>query len=290
MRKTGFLAVFVIIAAFLLLCPVGAFAATSSEPAPKIPEWVVYVVGILFNIGFVSAIRSQAQAAGKKWLLQSGRMSYVIVFAICALEQLCSGWFGQLDNASAFLAFIQQVAIMTSAVLGTHTLGKTGKEMYKAVNTTAPTPYVLVAVLMLATLATGAQCQVTTTSQTILLPPQIRSIGVTPLLQVTDSFTVTAFWDKQTTRIAPIGTDIWRYGKFHNSLFLGVTPDDNLQFSGIDGTGYDIDLSKGPRQWFKLPTLTVTLTPYYAVNADITGPNRGIKPFPGASLTISLVR
>jgi hypothetical protein len=135
-----------------------------------------------------------------------------------------------------------------------------------------------------------AQCQVLQT-QTMTVLPQVRSIGVTPPLEVvsTQTFSATAFWDKNSYAVAPVGREIWRYGKLHNTVFAYIRPEDKVQVGAIDAIGYDIYFSKPFRKLFKNPSLTVVFTPCWGIAQDLTANANGdvdTKPYPGLSVTV----
>lgn len=85
---------------------------------------VVYIVGILFNIGAVITVREAAYRKGKDFL-SSGRFAVIAVFILCLLELLVVGRFEALNDAKAFVDLLNQAWIMAGATIGTHTAGIT---------------------------------------------------------------------------------------------------------------------------------------------------------------------
>lgn len=122
LRRSSLCVAFVVL---LVLCAGFAFAADTANGEPD-TSWTVigYIVGALFNIGVVAALRSKAANAGKQFL-QSGRFAMVAVFTLCFVELLITGRFAALENSTAFVALLKQASVMTTATLGAHTASKT---------------------------------------------------------------------------------------------------------------------------------------------------------------------
>ena len=85
---------------------------------------VLYVIGIIFNIGAVAAVREKGYQKCNEFL-QSGRLAVVLVFLLCFLELLVTGKFEAFKDADKLIALLQQASTMTMATVGTHAVGKT---------------------------------------------------------------------------------------------------------------------------------------------------------------------
>jgi len=85
---------------------------------------VLYIVGIVFNIGAVAAIRGRAYERGKKFLA-SGRFAVIAVFLLCFAELLVTGRFEALQSQQMFMDLITQAATMALATTAVHAGGKT---------------------------------------------------------------------------------------------------------------------------------------------------------------------
>lgn len=284
-RKTfGIATLFVIIAALALLCPIGAFAATSADapPTPEFPPWLTYAIAVLFNWGIVAGIRSKIKNAAVTYLSQSGRVTTVLVFIIAGLLRFIAGKFGALDDSESFMRFLAETSALAYSTLGAHTIGKSLKEAGKVLN------LVLIFSLTLF-IVPAAFCQ-TITTQTLTVAPAVRSSGTTPITEIETTFQATVFWDNTKYGIAPIRTELWRDKKLHVALFGLIKPVDKVQVGTETAIGYDIYYSKPFRKLFRNDKITVVFTPYWGLSQDIT-PNEMqrivTKPFPGVRLLVS---
>jgi uncharacterized membrane protein len=84
---------------------------------------VAFVLGIVFNIGVVAAVRNKLKTKGEQYFFARGRGAMVILFVLCFAEKLVLGHFGALHSPEALIALVQQTLDMVGAAMGVHITG-----------------------------------------------------------------------------------------------------------------------------------------------------------------------
>ena len=85
---------------------------------------ILWIVGIVVNIGVVAEIRARAEQAGKRFL-QSGRFAIIGIFSLSLVWQFFLGGCEGLASQEAIVKLVEDAWIMAGACLGTHASWKT---------------------------------------------------------------------------------------------------------------------------------------------------------------------
>jgi hypothetical protein len=178
-------------------------------------KWTIvgYGVGILFNIGFVAALRAKLYDSSVEFL-KSGRLAWMLVFLLSFVEMAIAGKMEVLQKADTFMEILQAAAAYATATQAAYAGGK--PVWNAAVKSGSVLKCLILAIICLViTAPAGAQVNfaptiATTTigmTQVSVMSPavaQVDAIGIAqasiaaaPVMQINDPISsITEFIDK----------------------------------------------------------------------------------------------